>query len=372
MNREIAFNKLGGLYVYQDTLNAIQKAYSEPPTALSYALGDKYILTGVNVVGGQVTAGSIVFNGEILPFIGGALLGNVIIETIVSQELFDDGALKDTYYVKRAKMVAVAGGGSFPFSDLKRLPLLNSSLYDSLDKYHEILKSLINFEPEVILNGCLVTNVAAGNCDISAGLMMFNGQLKAVEAYSGSFPAYATDAGTWQTALPGTGLYIKFDPHTSQRYTDVLNRAMVKPGKIEMYETLSDRFVNGVGRWEMKGFNLASSMQGRVPVGLWFDGVAINNVTDAQYANAQAQGGEKKHKLVPDEQGSLDAQAFMDDGDDTTGTRISLQQLKLNGNLITHSSGNQWGNIENIKLKNDALEHENMQPFTVIVYVKRA
>ena len=360
MNRSITFGQLGGLYVYQDTLDFLQKACSESLQYISNGLGNKYILTGVQVVGGQVSNGAVVIGNEVLFFLGGPELAYVKVEAIITQELFDDATLKDTYTTRRLKMVAIADVDTFPFSDLKRLPLDNSSVYDSLDKYHQILKSLINFEPEVILSGLLVTNVTAGpdECDISAGLVMFNGQVISVPAFSGAYPQYLTEAGAWQAGVPGAGLYITFDPHTSQRYVDVLNRAMVKAGKIEMYETLTDRFVGGVGRWEMKGFSLAANMQNRVPVGLWFDGVAVANVSHASHIVAGNDGGENKHQL----------------------TQAELPDYNLDGPLTANTDSGVGGYADGTPINEIPLAipsggsdtpHNNMQPFRVIVYVKR-
>jgi hypothetical protein len=378
MNRNVAFNKFGGLYVYQDTFEFMQRAYSEVTQYVSRGLGDKWVLWGcADVGGGNISDGAIVIGSEILKFVGGPPLAYITIESITTQEQFDDNTLKDTYTVRRAKMVSIADANSFPYAGLKRLPLANTSVYDSLDKYHQILKSLINFEPEVILNGLVVTNVTTGpdTFDVSAGLVMFNGQVKSVPAFSGAYPRYLTEAGTWSAGVPGTGLYITFDPHTSQRYTDVLNRAMVKSGKIEMYETLSDRFVAGVGRWEMKGFVLCSALQGRVPLGLWFDGIAVAGVTDAYYATAgpTRKMGSNTTTLTGDQQGTLKIKAVSDDGDGQTSSDKSITRFTINGQTVEGGAvAGTYGAEMTVKLNNDAQAHSNIQPVNVVVYVKRS
>jgi hypothetical protein len=362
MNRSVAFDKLGGLYVYQDTLDFLQKAYSETIEGFAKGLGNKFIVSGLTVAGGNISDGFIVVNGELLPFIGGAPLAYVKIETIVTKEQFDDGALKDTYTIRRAKMVALPGADIFPYSDLQRLPIEGSSIFDSLDKYYQMLNSMIGLEPAVIINGCAVSNVNVGasTLDISAGMVMFNGKLKVNGTYSGAYPVHLTEVGGWYVgAPPVTGAYVTFDPNTSQRYVDVLNRALTKAGKIEMYETLSDRFVAGVGRWEMKGFELMTGMQGRVPVGLWWDGVAVANVTDAAYVAAGATGGENKHELTIAEMPAHTHTfpRFTDIGSDSGNAGADGADLQeRTGETLSKGGGE---------------AHENRQPFKIVVYVKR-
>lgn len=376
MNRSVSFDKLGGLYVYQDTLDFLQKAYGETFEGLAKGLGDKFVLSGCAEDGaGNVADGMIVINGELLSFIGGAIQANVFIEEIVTPEQFDDGTLKDTYIIRRARMSALSPAGSFPYTDLKRN---KSSILDSIDSFQKILNGLIHFEPEVIISGLTVSGVTVGpnNCNISAGLVSFNGALKTVQAYTGSYPVYLTQDATWTNAMPGAGLYITFDPHTSQRYIDVVTRAQTKPGKIEMYETLSDRFVGGIGRWEMKGFVLASAMQNRVPVGLWFDGVAEANVSDPYNATAgpTRKAGERNHKLSPTEQGELKWRVRTDDGDDREGAYKSITQIEIGGQLVDGVTiGDQaYSAYKFSKLENNAADHNNMQPHVVVVYVKRS
>lgn len=376
MHRQVDFTRQGGLYVYQDTLLFLQLAYTEIFEAMAAGMGDKYVLSGCNEVGGFVDEGMIFIGGQFFPFVGGAQLAHITTETIVQQEQYDDNTLKDCYYVRRAKMVALADANSFPYAELKRLPLQNSSVYDSMDKYHQVLKSMVNFESETILNGMLVTNIDTGasTCDISAGLVMFNGQLKATPAYSGTYPAYLNEGALWQTVVPGAGLYITFDPHTSQRYVDVLARAMTRAGKIEMYETLTDRFLpDGTGRWEMKGYELCEGLQNRVAVGLWWDAVATANVSDANNTVPGNTEGERKHTLSVNEQGALVIEPFIDDGDDGSGGRRSIQKFKVNGVEINSATfTDAYGAPITVQLNGAATSHNNMQPSKVVVYVKRS
>jgi hypothetical protein len=238
------------------------------------------------------------------------------------------------------------------------------------------LNGIIHYEPEVIISGLAVSAVTVGpnTCNISGGLVSFNGTLKTVQPYAGAYPVYLTQDAVWSNAVPGSGLYITFDPHTSQRYIDVITRAQTKPGKIEMFETLTDRFVNGVGRWEMKGFVLCSALQNRVPVGLWFDNVAETNVTDNNNKVAGNKEGERKHKLLPTEQGSLKWRIRTDNGDNSEGSYRSITILEIGTNTVDASplGDDTYSSLNLSKLEDDATAHNNMQPSTVIVYVKRS
>ncbi|MGQ0738646.1 MAG: hypothetical protein ACT4OJ_06260, partial [Bacteroidota bacterium] len=112
-------------------------------------------------------------------------------------------------------------------------------------------------------------------------------------------------------------------------------------------------------RWEMKGFSLMSAMQNRVPLGLWYDGVPVANVSDAVHQAEGNQGGEKLHILTTAELPSIPA---------TQGL------VKENGIETATVWDNNAGEI-NIRTKQawpgaDS-PHENRQPFTVVVYAKR-
>ncbi|MGQ0737674.1 MAG: hypothetical protein ACT4OJ_01315, partial [Bacteroidota bacterium] len=249
MNKRIDFTKLGGAFFYQDTFEFMQDSYYASLNELGKFVGEKYVISGCVDVAGVVSDGYIVVNGERMKFIGGASTGIIIVEETIAQEGFDDGTLKDFFYTKVARF---GNTGGFPYTDLKRLPFDAASVSECVASLARMLKNIIQFEDEVILEGCEVTNVTTGpdTMDVSAGLALFAGKLVATPAYSGAYPAYLKEDGGWVTAVPGAGLYITFDPYTSQYYKDVLKRAITATGEIKMFETLSDRFNAGVGRWE--------------------------------------------------------------------------------------------------------------------------
>lgn len=116
----IDFSNLGGFPLEQDTLDFMQLCYKGALGAVAKLCGDKTILYGVENIGGNVSAGWISYNGELLLFQGGAVGANVVISETPTSVTFEDGNVKETYFVRTATCGAV---GAFPFSDL--VPLLS-------------------------------------------------------------------------------------------------------------------------------------------------------------------------------------------------------------------------------------------------------
>ncbi|KAA2245482.1 hypothetical protein F0L74_05865 [Chitinophaga agrisoli] len=369
MNRNIDFTQLGGLFVYQDTLDFMQSAFGQPMDAIARAIGDKVILTGVTDQGATVTDGWISYAGEILPFTGGLKATYIVLEEIIQSEQFDDAVQRPVYKTRRLKFGnALPPAGGFPYSDITRYAFNSASIKDALSTIQSTLKSIINLEPEIILSGCTVSNVVGANMQVSGGSVMFMGNVVPSLPYSGPFPAFLKDNGTWVTAQPGAGLFVKFDPYTSQRYTDVLRRATTPPDEIKTFSTKSDRFDNnGIGRWEMKGFELLTSMQGRTPIGLWFDGNAETDVRDVNYTTAGNQGGTNSiaiqknnlpnvriDVLIPREKTSFDAEG---------------QGLITTGN---HGNEPNPGPTLQTDPLGDGTPLNRVQAYTIIVYAKRS
>lgn len=102
----------------RDMINDVHKL-----TALG---GQNYIVTGCTENGGQVSAGYVVINGELLPFEAGALAADVIIvETVENTTYLEDldqdgqGDEKQTYFTRVARFGS--GAGSVAWNTLERI-----------------------------------------------------------------------------------------------------------------------------------------------------------------------------------------------------------------------------------------------------------
>lgn len=373
MNRRIDFTHLGGLQTYQDTLEYLQYAYSQPMDAVAQVIGDKVVLSGVADQGATVSDGWISYGGEILPFSGGLKSQYVIIEQIVGTEEFADTVQRPVYYTRRLKFGNALGpDGGFLFSDLSRLPFSASSIKEALANAQRVTKSIINFEPSVIIEGCAVDTGTPGIVKISAGAILFNGKLTITPAYQGGFPAYVSEAGLWSTAQPSAGLYVLFDPHTSQRYRDVLRRFQYQTGDMLMSKVLSDRFDpnTGIGRWEWKGFKLSTDMRGRAPVGYWFGNDGANNLYESAYRVIGYQFGESRHTLTKNELPNYEMESEMigDNGyPDGSGDRSS------GGNqyLLSPDAANKHQRRLMINSGGNDVGHENRQPSRIVAIIER-
>lgn len=117
MNQRLDFSHLGGFPLEQDHLDFMQVSYRAAFGALSQLVGDKTILYGVQVQGGQVTDGWISYNGELMPFRGGALSSGVIIQETGDTLTYLDGSV---YTAKFTKYATCGSPASFAFADLSR------------------------------------------------------------------------------------------------------------------------------------------------------------------------------------------------------------------------------------------------------------
>lgn len=123
MNKKVAFGNLGGMPLDQDLLQYMQESYVDALAALSRVCGDKVILTGVITTGSITSAGWIVYDGEIIPFAGGANATGVIVEEQLISLPFENGTSRPVQITKSARFGSPA---TFLFSELKRLNTLIS------------------------------------------------------------------------------------------------------------------------------------------------------------------------------------------------------------------------------------------------------
>ncbi|RKR83173.1 hypothetical protein BDD43_3375 [Mucilaginibacter gracilis] len=154
--------------------------------------------------------------------------------------------------------------------------------------YRAILAPYLQYGEPLIINGCIVGDTEGGVCTITAGMALIDGDLIDVPAYNGAWPVYLhQDAPTYvqkpykdqtprnvtvekkctwlPTVPPVTGEYILFDPYTSQYLRDVKRRYETAIYQLVPFADYPDatRFdVNGVGKWEWKGFAVPNGWGG--------------------------------------------------------------------------------------------------------------
>lgn len=146
-------------------------------------------------------------------------------------------------------------------------------------------------------------------------------------------------------------------------------------GEIKMWHPLtgniSDYFYSSglSNNWVTSGWAIANGsngtidMRGLVPVGY--------KSGDSDFGTLESTGGEKAHTLITEEQGYIDVQARGDDGDNITGTRISIQEMRFNGVGLNIPNDN-WGSVLKVQLNDGGVSaHNNLQPYRTLLFIQR-
>lgn len=188
MNRT-DFNQTGGFRLETDTLGFMQSSYTQL-AALAGLGGQNYILSGCVVAGSNVENGTVVIDGELLPFVGGAKLQYVVIDEIVENKTFEDGLSKPTNFTRVAKMSSV---GSLEFDGLQRVSNL-------LDLQASIITQETGLWTPTSMNSLDVFSGASGIIFRSGKLVVLTGSFSVTyTAQSG-----ASNGVSWQ-GFPALG-----------------------------------------------------------------------------------------------------------------------------------------------------------------------
>jgi hypothetical protein len=118
MYKRIDFTKLNGLPIYQESLDFLQKSYRDSLKGIAEGLGNNVIVSGATVSGPNYTDGWVILGGELMPFTGGAIQTNVVVQENIETETFEGGNIEHVYYTKRA---VLASSGGVPFASLERM-----------------------------------------------------------------------------------------------------------------------------------------------------------------------------------------------------------------------------------------------------------
>lgn len=95
------FNYKIGWPFSADTMEFVQNQLLQLQQ-LSLIGGNLFIISGCNVVGGNVSDGWVVINGEVLPFMGGAVQTSVIVVDTPTGRGFQDLSVRNYYHVRHA------------------------------------------------------------------------------------------------------------------------------------------------------------------------------------------------------------------------------------------------------------------------------
>lgn len=154
MNKRLDLTQLEGLGFTQDMLDFMQTCYRDAFAALALHFGDLVIISGVTVAGGNYTDGWVAINGELLPFVGGLIAPNIIIEEITAQEGFADGINRTVYFTRRAKL---ANSGGNPFVNFVRLKTTKTITTELAQALLDIVSSNSNANNRVAKAGDAMT-----------------------------------------------------------------------------------------------------------------------------------------------------------------------------------------------------------------------
>mgnify|MGYP000887919551 CR=1 FL=1 len=360
------------------TLGFMQSAYTDAANALAKMMGpDMVVVSGMVESGNAVGSGWILLNGELVKFMGGTKSATFIIVDSWEKKANQDGQLYDRYLTRMAQFGT--GSVEYNYADLQRS--------EAIVTLRERIVDLFSLETGVIVKGCEVSGVTSTNLNISAGVAIINRKMIAVGSYSGTFPVYLKEDGTFVTAAPSAA-NVEFLPHTSRRWADVLRRALTPVGNVSMYASLpSDRFdTSGAGKFEWKGYALCNgangtvNLNGRFPVGRYLNGNSLDTNWDSAYGVAGSTGGEKEVALTIANLPSHNHTGNTSNGGPVGQGEYGLVKRSQSGQSVTSASQDASGSgtepdvagaPNDIPFQGDNTKHENRPPFLVLAFVQR-
>lgn len=361
------------------TLGFMQTDYQSAIRGLGAYFGDLVIISGMVETGANVSSGWIMVGGDLVFFQGGAKQATFVITTTSVSKANQNGTLVARYFTKKAQFGT--GSGQYNYSALQRL--------EGIQTLQNRLLDLVLFEPEVILAGCAVSsvNTGASTLQIAAGVAVINRKFINVPAYTGGYPIYLKEDGTWANTAPVSN-FIAFNPYTSQRLADVVARSTTPTGDLKMRVALSDRFDStGLGRWEMKGYAICNGANGTVDLRSRFPVAYDNrnsdpggNLWDPAYNTPGNTGGEKGHTLSVAEMPAHNHTSSSGATGDVAAGDLGVIKRSVAGQNVTMATPDAFGSgdepdiinrPQHLPLQGGGQAHENRPPFNVVVFIQR-
>lgn len=123
MYKRIDFGQLGGNPIDQDNLQWMQDSYRSAFAAIAGLVGSKVIISGMAVTGPNISNGWLTYNGELLPFTGGAIGdGSIVVQEIANDPVqFQNG---DSHVVEIKRVAVLGGPATFNYSELTNIGVL--------------------------------------------------------------------------------------------------------------------------------------------------------------------------------------------------------------------------------------------------------
>lgn len=170
MNKRIDFTQPGGFPLTQDTLDFMQNGFNDTFQGIG-SLMENGVISGAVVTGGSISSGWVVYQNEILPFVGGAYQSTCLVKETNTPLVFEDGNSKNV--LKTRWIECGVGVGQFAttiltdvrfdLADMKsRITNLKSLLSDLTDYINNDLAPLVD-----TLQNNLTDHILVGTHDYS-------------------------------------------------------------------------------------------------------------------------------------------------------------------------------------------------------------
>jgi microcystin-dependent protein len=378
MNR-IDITQPNGFPMQAETLGFMQSDYQSALNGLGRWFGtDKVIVSGLKRVGGssQWSDGWIYLDGELIYFESGVPQPTFYIQTDVTSRANQSGVMVDRYFVKKARWGTSIVHPQHDFVGFERA--------QDVVSLQNVVGSITALDAAVILKGCMVT-VGVGTISITAGFAVIDNSFYVVPTLNAAVsPQYlrvdndSSFGVSYTGVMPSAGTFITFNPHTSQRYVDILSRQMAKPGEIKTLVALSDRFDNtGLGKWEYKGWAIANGVNGTVNLGgKTLFGYKVNDTNFD--LDTTTEGGSSEVVLttdnMPAHNHSINPSAPLGQGE------FGLIQKSITGQLVTVSNAdtadsgiepNLRAAPQKIMLEGGNAPFDIIPPYRVVVFIQK-